>query len=240
MNPRIVVPFWEERWLGDYAAQLRCQDAEVVALPAQERWTAADARAALAGAHGLMLIGGGDVGPARYGATDAAGRCRHVEPRRDELELAALAWALRRDLPTLALCRGHQALAVACGGVLVMDVPTQVPGCLRHGCPRDELDAHRVDVVPGSRLAAILGPGPLVVNSRHHQAVDPARVGAGLTVSARAPDGVIEALESERHGFVLGVQWHPENFPGPAGRFAPLFRAFVAHAAGRAAPGSAP
>ena len=188
------------------------------------------------GAAGLLLIGGGDVAPARYDADDPAGRCRHVEPRRDDFALAALALALARGLPTLGICRGHQMLAVACGGALVRDIPAEVPGSLAHACAKEDLDAHSVALAPDSRLAQIMGARELRVNSRHHQAVRPDRPGAGLRVAARAPDGVIEALESERLDFVVSVQWHPEDFVDRDERFAPLFRAFVAQAAGAPPP----
>ncbi|HEY3359065.1 MAG TPA: gamma-glutamyl-gamma-aminobutyrate hydrolase family protein [Polyangia bacterium] len=233
MKPRIVVPFWEEQYLQAYADAIRREGAEVVPAPMQEATAAAPF---LDGAAGLMLIGGGDVEPARYGAGDPAGLCRHVEPRRDAFELEALARALARDLPTFGICRGHQVLAVACGGALVRDIPTEVPGSLRHSRPKEDLDAHQAALAPGSRLAGIMGAADLLVNSRHHQAVRADRPGAGLRVTARAPDGVVEALESERHGFVVSVQWHPENFALQGDRFAPLFRAFVARAAGGRLP----
>jgi putative glutamine amidotransferase len=230
MTPRILLPYWEERWLGPYAEALRREGAKVVAVGIRG---AGPARAAVAGADGLLLIGGGDVDPARYGAGDPAGVCRHVEPLRDEYEIAAIAEAARRDLPVLGICRGQQVLAVACGGALVRDIPSELPGTLRHGCAQDELDAHPAAVAPGSRLAAILGATSLTVNSRHHQSVRPDRPGAGLRVTARAPDGVVEGLESARHRFVVSVQWHPEDYAGQDDRFARLFRAFVARAAAR-------
>jgi len=230
MPPRIVVPFWDEKYLVAYAEAIRREGADVVPWPMREATGGPD----LAHCDGLMLIGGGDVEPGRYGAVDPAGRCRHVEPRRDDCEIAALEEALGRDLPILAVCRGQQVLAVARGGVLHLDIAAEVAGSVPHDRGKDDLDAHPAAVAPGSRLAAVMGSEALVVNSRHHQAVRADRPGTGLRITAWAPDGVVEALESPAHGFVVAVQWHPEDFAGRGDRFAPLFRAFVAHAAGRA------
>jgi putative glutamine amidotransferase len=159
----------------------------------------------LDGASGLMLMGGDDVNPARYGEP------RHPETEdpddgRDELECALIAKALERDLPILAICRGMQILNVAQGGTLVQHLENH-----RQKTIDKSLSAHCVEIVPGSTLATIAG-GELKapVNSRHHQAV--ARLGQGLIMSATDPrDGVIEAIERPDKRFVVGVQWHPEN-----------------------------
>ncbi len=159
---------------------------------------------------GLILSGGGDVLPALYGEEDG-GLLWFVDEQRDRTELALARWALSEDLPLLAICRGIQVLNVAAGGTLVQDIPTQVPDALTHstvaGRPMATV-AHTVEVAAGSRLAALVGAGDLGVNSAHHQAAK--AVGAGLAVTARAPDGIIEGLESPTHPFCLGVQWHPE------------------------------
>jgi putative glutamine amidotransferase len=159
---------------------------------------------------GLILSGGGDVLPALYGQEDS-GLLWFVDEQRDHTELALARWALSEALPLLAICRGIQVLNVAAGGTLVQDIPTRVPDALTHstvaGRPMATV-AHTVEVAAGSRLAALLGAGELGVNSAHHQAVK--AVGAGLVVTARALDGIIEGLESPTHPFCLGVQWHPE------------------------------
>jgi putative glutamine amidotransferase len=159
---------------------------------------------------GLILSGGGDILPAWFGEEDS-GLLWSVDERRDRAELALARWALAEKLPLLAICRGIQVLNVAAGGTLVQDIPTQVPNALTHstvaGHPVTTI-AHTVEVAAGSRLAALVGAGELGVNSAHHQAVK--AVGAGLAVTARAPDGIIEGLESPTHPFCLGVQWHPE------------------------------
>jgi putative glutamine amidotransferase len=159
---------------------------------------------------GLILSGGGDVLPALYGEEDS-GLLWFVDEQRDRAELALARWALSEKLPLLAICRGHQVLNVAAGGTLVQDIPTQVPSAFTHStiadCPMATV-AHTVEVAADSRLAALVGAGELGVNSAHHQAVK--AVGTGLAITARAPDGIIEGLESPAHPFCLGVQWHPE------------------------------
>lgn len=162
-----------------------------------------DAPDVLSRLDGLVLSGGGDVDPARYGAEPHAS-VYGVNPDRDAWELALIGAA---TLPVLAICRGMQLVNVAAGGTLVQHVPdvTALPHRL---IDRSEELVHDVDVVAGSRLAAVTGAVSLGVNSLHHQAVD--RVGVGLRVVARAPDGVVEALEPDDGRALLAVQWHPE------------------------------
>jgi putative glutamine amidotransferase len=173
---------------------------------------------------GLVLSGGADVDPALYGEA-AHLRLRRVDRSRDEFELALVRETLRRDLPLLAICRGHQVLNVATGGTLVQDLPSVVAGGERHDCaePRDRR-VHPVDVRPGTRLSRAVGEGTLLVNSIHHQAV--ARLGPGLVASAHCPDdGVVEGIEMPGRRFVVGVQWHPESFWADPDSFQPLFDA---------------
>jgi len=159
---------------------------------------------------GLLLSGGGDIHPSFFGEEDS-GLLWFVDERRDRAELALARWALAEGLPMLAICRGNQVLNVVAGGTLIQDISTQLPGALSHstiaGRPRSFV-AHTVEVTANSRLAALVGAGELGVNSAHHQAAKD--VGAGLIVTARAPDGIIEGLESPDHPFCVGVQWHPE------------------------------
>jgi putative glutamine amidotransferase len=187
---------------------------------------------ALAGIGGLLLTGGGDVDPARYGATPHE-KLEEVEPARDEFEIALIAAARSRDLPIFAICRGVQVLNVAAGGTLVQDIPSEVTGALNHSLvvpphPPYEL-AHEVWVEKDSLLAKLLGErlvgsDTCDVNSRHHQAVK--TIAPGYRVSATAPDGVIEAIEDPAAGFCLGVQWHPENF-WRTGEFRALYEGFL-------------
>jgi putative glutamine amidotransferase len=164
---------------------------------------------------GLLLTGGADIGPERYAAP--AHPRTVVRPDRDAGELLLLGAAVRADLPVLGVCRGMQLLAIAAGGCLDQHLP-EVAGHDRHQPAPGRYGDHPITVAEGSRLRAILGPAPHV-NSYHHQAV---REPGTLTVTARADDGVIEALEDPARRFVLGVQWHPEELAD--GR---LFEAFV-------------
>jgi len=170
---------------------------------------------------GLILSGGGDIGPALYGqephpATDTPVR------ERDESELVLLRAALERDLPVLAICRGSQMLNVALGGDLVQHLPDQV-GDEKHKHTPGVFADHEVELEPGSRLGGLLG-ARMPVKSHHHQGYG--RVGEGLRVAARADDGTVEALEEPTRRFAIGVLWHPE-----AGEDARLFDELVAEAA---------
>jgi putative glutamine amidotransferase len=187
---------------------------------------------ALAGIGGLLLTGGGDVEPARYGATPHE-KLEEVDPARDEFEIALIAAARSRDLSIFAICRGVQVLNVAAGGTLVQDIPSEVTGALNHSLvvpphPPYEL-AHEVWVEKDSLLAKLMGErlvgsDTCDVNSRHHQAVK--TIASGYRVSATAPDGVIEAIEDPAARFCLGVQWHPENF-WRTGEFRALYEGFL-------------
>lgn len=165
----------------------------------------------LDGLKGLVLSGGSDINPKLYHETDKGSE--GINDKRDEMEWKLLQDALDADLPVLAICRGLQFLNVFQGGSLIQDLPAE-PGHEK----RDSSwvsgrhpAAHKVTVEEGSKLAAIIGSGEHEVNSRHHQAVHPERVGDGLTVSARSVDGVIEGLERTDKKFVVAVQWHPED-----------------------------
>jgi putative glutamine amidotransferase len=177
----------------------------------------------------LLLTGGGDVDPALYGEAPHP-RLGRVIRERDDFELALCREALRRDLPLLAICRGHQVLNVATGGTLIQDIPSQVRGGADHDPRKERWErAHEVRIFKGTRLREILGREAISVNSFHHQAV--ARVGGGLVVSARTDeDGVVEAIEAPGRRLVLGVQWHPEAFWDRADGFQALFEALAATA----------
>jgi putative glutamine amidotransferase len=162
---------------------------------------------------GVLLPGGGDIAPARLGGETHAA-VYGVDDERDELEFSLARWAAEQAKPILGICRGIQVFNAALGGSLYLDIASQRPASVQHDTPR-ELPwahlAHRVSVEPGSRLAALFGQAEGPVNSWHHQAVrEPA---PGLRVTARAEDGLIEALELPAHPFALAVQWHPEMLP---------------------------
>jgi putative glutamine amidotransferase len=163
----------------------------------------------LARLDGLLLTGGDDVHPRCYGE-EPLPALGEVDYQRDLAEIALVRAALESGLPVLGICRGLQLINVACGGTLYQDIFTQRPDCQGHrqSAPRDT-NTHKVQVLETSRLHDVLGQTLVWVNSRHHQAVrDPA---PGLTPSARAGDGLIEALEKPDHPFLLAVQWHPEG-----------------------------
>jgi putative glutamine amidotransferase len=174
---------------------------------------------------GLVLMGGTDVNPALYGQKRLT-ETENPDDARDELEYALIGDFLQRDLPLLAICRGIQILNVQHGGTLVQHLESTA----RHRVKTPDnpgLPAHQVEIVPGTKLAAIAG-GSLTwdVNSRHHQAIG--RLGECLRVSARDPeDGTIEAVERPDKRFAIGVQWHPENQSATDERQAKLFRAFA-------------
>lgn len=169
-----------------------------------------EVRELLRGASGLVLSGGADVEPARYGERPAGAEMQHVNPARDAVELAALDEAETRELPVLAICRGVQVLNVHRGGALLQDIGQSH----RDGRKQEEKwrAFHPVEIAAGSVATQVLGTSRLETNSRHHQALDPGRLGDGLVVSGRCPgDGVIEAVELPGERFLVGVQWHPEN-----------------------------
>jgi putative glutamine amidotransferase len=166
---------------------------------------------------GLVLAGGADVDPARYGQP-AGEHTSVVRPERDEAELEVLAAALERDLPLLAVCRGMQLLNVLLGGDLVQHLP-DVPGAALHQTGPGVFARREVRTVPGTTLAQLLGPAA-AADCHHHQALG--RVADGLTPAAWAEDGVLEAVEATAHRFCVGVQWHPE-----AGADRRLFGALV-------------
>lgn len=166
----------------------------------------AAAAVAADGLDALVVTGGPDVSPALYGAArhPATGPSRD---ERDAAELAVLHRALGRGIPVLGVCRGLQLLNVALGGTLVQHVPDAV-GHAGHNPTPGVFGTTDVVPVAGSRVGAALG-GPVRVRCHHHQAVD--RLAPGLVVSARAPDGLVEAVEGTGGPFVVGVQWHPEE-----------------------------
>jgi putative glutamine amidotransferase len=177
---------------------------------------------------GLVLTGGGDIDPAAYGAAPHP-RTGSVNAARDQAELQLLAAALAAGRPILGICRGLQLLNTAMGGTLHQHLADLGPaGDAGHTPEPGTFGRHPVRVAAGSRLSDILGAdGPLLVPTAHHQAID--RLGAGLTATAWAADGIVEAAEltgGDHHPFVLAVQWHPEAGDDPR-----LMRALIAAAA---------
>jgi len=181
--------------------------------------------------NGLLLAGGGDVDPARYGAAPHP-QNYGVDPARDEVELTLVRAAMDAGVPVLAVCRGLQVLNVAMGGTLHQHLP-ELEGMDLHGHPlRDMSVLHEVKVAAGTQLAQACGSEVLRCASHHHQGID--RLADGLTAVAWSGDGLVEAVERSdpEHAWLVAVQWHPEMTPADPCQQG-LFDAFVAEAAAR-------
>jgi putative glutamine amidotransferase len=217
-----------------YAASLVRQGAEPVVLDATS--TPADRAAAFAAMDGLLLSGGADVEPARYGRP--AQGATDVEPDRDALEAEAWAASQERGAPVLGICRGFQAINVFSGGTLLQHVDSHIGASWGHGAAA----THPLRISPGTRLARILFPtnargGVLTVNTYHHQAVRAADLAPNLVANAWAssPAGdLVEGLEASDGRFVIGVQSHPERTESTPSAFERLFAVFVDAARGPA------
>lgn len=199
----------------------------------------ADIRAAaFATMDGLLLTGGADIDPARYG--QPVDGSTDIEPDRDELEAAAWAAAGARGLPVLGICRGFQAINVFSGGTLLQHVDGHAGPGYGHGPARE----HPLRLAPGTRLARILSPtnvrgGVLPVNTYHHQAVRPRDLAPGLVANAWATSPVgdlVEGFEAQGDRFVVGVQCHPERTESTPDAFERLFGFFVDACRGPARP----
>ncbi|HEY1335730.1 MAG TPA: gamma-glutamyl-gamma-aminobutyrate hydrolase family protein [Myxococcaceae bacterium] len=206
---------------GPYLDALRRAGAGAVLLPPGEP---GDPDELLAPFDGLLLVGGGDVDPARYGGAND-GHVYGVEEDRDELELSAIHAADEAGMPVLCICRGLQVMNVAFGGTLHPHLP-DLEGTIEHGVPvADEQTVHEVALEEASRLGAAVGAGSIACSSHHHQGVD--RVGDGLRPTAWSEDGLVEGLEREGDTWFVGVQWHPEDTAATDPRQQALFDTFV-------------
>ncbi|MCH5583924.1 gamma-glutamyl-gamma-aminobutyrate hydrolase family protein [Shimazuella sp. AN120528] len=158
---------------------------------------------------GLLLTGGKDVDPFYYGE-EPSPNLGEIIPERDEIELKVFELFLQQNKPILAICRGCQLMNIALGGDLYQDIASQISSALNHDqhAPRG-YPTHTIDIKKESLLFDIIGEKKIRVNSYHHQSVK--NVCPPLTISAVASDGVVEAVESISHPFLLGVQWHPEG-----------------------------
>lgn len=182
---------------------------------------------------GLVLTGGGDVDPARYGASPHAS-VHNVDAARDDCEIALAVKAIRRRLPMLAICRGIQVLNVALGGTLHQHLPEVYGDVVPHRVPPRIRTRHPVQVAPTALLSTAMGGRHADVVSWHHQAVD--RLGPGLRPVAWSSDGLIEAVELDGNPYLLAVQWHPELSATEDPSQQALFDRHVAMAAGVADP----
>lgn len=158
---------------------------------------------------GLIMIGGEDVSPLLFGQ-EPSRFLGEVVPDRDIYDLTLIRKAVKRGMPVFGICRGIQCLNIAMGGDMIQDIPSEVPNAIQHrqNAPRS-YGSHTIKITKGSLMAKLLGEKDIAVNSFHHQACG--KVAPGYKVTARASDGVIEAIESA-DGKSFGVQFHPEGF----------------------------
>ena len=175
---------------------------------------------------GLLISGGGfDINPSHYGEQPIA-QLGRIKAQRTFTEMEAIALGLQRDLPMLGICGGAQAINVVLGGSLYQDIATQLPEARDHQ-PRapNHSGGHTVKLLPGTLLQKIFNRRTMKVNTTHHQAIrDPGR---GLVINATAADGIIEGVESTKHSFVLGVQWHPEVLAPRSRAQRKIFSSFI-------------
>jgi putative glutamine amidotransferase len=203
-------------------------------LPLDERASAAERAAAFAAMDGLLLSGGADIDPARYG--EAPGGSRNAEPGRDALEDEAFSAATRAGVPVLGVCRGLQAINVFAGGSLIQ----HLEGHESTAYPSPDVTRHRLELSDGTRLASILGKSSdLQVNSYHHQAITADRLAPGLRIAAVADHAeagqLVEGIESSApERWLVGVQCHPERTESSPPVFERLWASFVAACAERA------
>ena len=208
-QPAALIPW-------NYVNKLQAAGASVVILPPD-----ADNHTAIARLDGLVMAGGADIEPARYGAEHKEGTDKpRVE--RDASELGLYRAAREANLPVFGICRGLQIMAVAHGGSLHQHLPDLVGNTLHRDAP-GTFNNHGATFTPGSLIAGLVGATEATVNSSHHQAVDSP---GNLTVTGYAEDGTVEVCEDPSAEFVLGVQWHPE-FSDDENISENLFRAFV-------------
>ncbi|HIN94501.1 MAG TPA: gamma-glutamyl-gamma-aminobutyrate hydrolase family protein [Planctomycetes bacterium] len=173
---------------------------------------------------GLLLAGGGDVNPDRYGSSGHA-EVYGVDQERDAFEFQLVPWAIDRKLPLFGICRGAQVINVALGGTLIEHLPDVLGVEDTHRLPARQAVDHAIELTPASRLAEFYQQTTFSAASSHHQAVRD--VAAALTIAGRAPDGTIEALEMAEHPGLIAVQWHPEMTAAKDPLQQRLFSAFI-------------
>lgn len=191
---------------AEYVRAVEAVGGVPILLPPLER--VGEAARLVAQLDGLVLTGGDDIDPARYGEAPHPSN-EPLARVREGWDFALARAVERRRLPTLAICCGFQLLNVHRGGTLIQDIASQVGAQVTHRIKGGPYPFHRARIAPGSRLHAICGTGELEVNSAHHQALG--RLGRGLVATAWAEDGVIEAVEGKGARFLVAVQWHPER-----------------------------
>lgn len=203
---------------NNYGNWIKGDDADIEVIDLS---TSSDVAADMARVDGLILSGGPDVDPRRYGRPEYASQSPDVDEERDSREFLMLEVAESRDLPVLAICRGTQLLNVFRGGTLIPHVPDAIGGSLAHSGVDGHDGTHEITVNPGSLVYKATRELSGTVNTVHHQAVQ--QLGVGLVATARAADGIIEAIEwsnPEGKSYLLGLQWHPERMSDPSSPFA--------------------
>jgi gamma-glutamyl-gamma-aminobutyrate hydrolase PuuD len=217
LSKKVLVVYRELAEVGAYARAISAVDLTPVLVEAGRPVSLDDYS-------GLLLTGGSDVNPSRYGAVIRP-ETDPPDDERDEMEAALIEDCIERDFPLLAICRGLQIMNVHLGGTLTQHLDDTLGHQAR--TPDHSLPAHSINIEPGTLLAAIAGQPQWSVNSRHHQAA--LGIGDGLRVSARHPgDGTIEAIEKADRRFMLAVQWHPEDQALLDLEQRKLFRSFAA------------
>lgn len=230
---------WTDIEARDYIDAIRSAGADYILIDPKPL-TGDDAARIIAGLDGLLLSGGADIHPRHFLSAlgDVTGLIAEnhmsLDENRDACEIPLTKAALDAGIPILGICRGFQVLNVVLGGGMVMDIHTEI----RHqrytestesGHRPGESSSHPITVEPASRLAEIIGAEARVVNSRHHQGITVEEKADSFSIAAYASDGIVEAVESNEHAWVLAVQWHPERREDeyiyePCRR---LFRAFI-------------
>ena len=176
----------------------------------------------------LLLTGGEDVYPGRYGKEHDTVRCGAIDMYRDTLEFKLIEMALEREMPILGVCRGQQILNVAMGGTLYVDIPTDINSMVRHRCKDWKNCFHQVRVLPNNLLSQMSGLKKGKVNSNHHQAID--RLAEDFKVLAITNDGIIESIgwkDTINKPFFMAVQWHPERMDTASMLSKPIARKFL-------------
>jgi putative glutamine amidotransferase len=186
---------------------------------------------------GVFLPGGVDMDPEVYEESRLP-VCGVTDPDRDRVEVTLVRWAMADRKPVLAVCRGVQVLNVAAGGTLYQDLADWCEAAIKHDYWPNEVRqrqdlVHEVSIEEGTHLASIVGAGTTIVNSMHHQGIK--MLAPGLVVNALAPDGLIEGVEGREDGYLIGVQWHPEELVESAPSARRLFESFIESAASRQA-----
>jgi putative glutamine amidotransferase len=200
MHKRVLIPYRHAKKVKRYEDAARAGGVEPVPVPTESPIS-------LDGFAGLLLMGGTDVNPKRYGAA-AQAATDSPDDERDEIELELIHNAIENDLPIFAICRGLQILNVYHGGTLIQHLSSADRHDSRNQDPG--VPVHDVNIEPGSLLADIAGGTCWRINSRHHQAAE--KIGDGLRISAHdSEDGTVEGLERPDRRFVVAVQWHPED-----------------------------